>query len=218
MTDRRSRGFYERRVFPWLNDRLATGPELERLRAATLTDATGRVLEIGFGSGASLPHYPAGVREIVAVDPNTGMHDLAAPRIDRCPFPVNALVAEAEFLPLTSATIDTAVSILTLCSVSDPRRVLSELRRVLRPGGRLILLEHGLSNDPGVARWQQRLKRVQNVIACGCNLNRAVADLVAASGFCWLELKQFYAPGIPRTHGWITAGTARTSDTRSLSD
>jgi ubiquinone/menaquinone biosynthesis C-methylase UbiE len=208
MPGRRSLGFYERRVFPWLNDKLANGPELDRLRAEALATARGRVLEIGFGSGASLSHYPPAVRQIVALDPNTGMHDLAAPRIRGSHVPVVRLVGEAERLPLADRSIDTAASMLTLCTVSDPVGVLGELRRVLREDGRLIVVEHGLSEDPGVARWQQRLNRVQNVVACGCNLNRAIADLVERGGFAWVDLKRFYAPGIPRTHGWITTGIA----------
>ena len=209
MPARRSLGFYERRVFPWLNDRFANGPELDRLRGEALASATGRVLEIGFGSGVSLPHYRAAVRLIVALDPNDGMHDLAAPRMRASRAPVAALVGEAECLPLADHSIDTAVSLLTLCTVSDPLRVLGELRRVLGADGRLVLVEHGLSDDARVARWQRRLNGVQNVIACGCNLDRAIADLVERAGFIWVEQKRFYAPGIPPTHGWITTGVAK---------
>ena len=208
MPTRRPRGFYERRVFPWLNDRLSNGPELERLRAEALTKARGCVLEIGFGSGASLPHYPSDVRVVMALDPNQGMHDLAAPRLRRSRVRVAALVGEAERIPVADRSIDTAVSMLTLCTVSDPVRVLDELRRVLREDGRLIVIEHGLADDPGVARWQHRLNRVQNMIACGCNLNRPIARLIEDGGFAWTAVNRFYAAGIPRTHGWITTGTA----------
>jgi ubiquinone/menaquinone biosynthesis C-methylase UbiE len=188
---------------------MANGAELRRLRADALTKAQGRVLEIGFGTGASLPHYPGSVSIVVALDPNPGMHDRAASRIRQARVRVAAMVGEAERIPLADATIDTVVSMLTLCTVSDPVRVLGELRRVLRKDGRLIVIEHGLSDDPGVARWQHRLNRIQNAIACGCNLDRAVASMVEGSGFVWDDVQRFYAPGIPRTHGWITTGVAR---------
>jgi hypothetical protein len=86
--------------------------------------------------------------------------------------------------------------------------MLAELRRVLRPAGRLLLMEHGLSEDNGVVRWQQRLNRLQRIVACGCNLNRPIAELVQAHGFRFESLRKFYAPGMPRTHGWVTVGVA----------
>jgi len=202
-------GFYERRIFPWLNEKLTRAPEVERLRVEVLAPATGRVLEIGFGSGLNLPHYPPAVSSIVALDPNDGMHALAAPRIAASQVPAWPIVGTAEQLPLTDHAFDTVVSTLTLCSVSDPLQVLAELRRVLRPGGRLLIVEHGLSDEGGVARWQQRLNGLQQVLACGCNLNRPIADLVVRSGFEWERCRRFYLPGAPRTHGCFTLGVAR---------
>jgi ubiquinone/menaquinone biosynthesis C-methylase UbiE len=195
-------------VFPWLNDKLTRSVELDRLRAEALSTARGRVIEIGFGSGANLAHYPGAVTLIVAIEPNEGMLDLAAPRIKASRIPVAGVVAQGESLPLMEGSFDTAVSTLTLCTVSEPARVLIELRRVLRAGGRLIVVEHGLSSEPAIARWQNRLNGIQNVIGCGCNLNRGIADLVERSGFEWQRLRQFYAERIPRTHGWITVGVA----------
>jgi len=206
---RPSLGFYERRIFPWLNDRLTRAPEVERLRAEALVPAHGRVLEIGFGSGSNLPHYPAAVASIAALDPNDGMHDLAAPRLASSRVPVWPVIGAAEQLPFTTGAFDTVVSTLTLCSVKDPERVLAELRRVLRPEGLLILAEHGLADDPGVAKWQQRLNGLQNVLACGCNLNRPIADLVAGGGFEWKQLRRFYVPGVPRVLGWFTLGVGK---------
>jgi ubiquinone/menaquinone biosynthesis C-methylase UbiE len=201
-------GLYSRRIFPWLNDLFCRDPQLERLRSEALAPARGRVMEIGFGSGLNLEFYPSSVTSIVALDPNEGMTARAKQRIARSPIPVELMTAYGESLPLESETCDTAVSTLTLCSVSDPAVVLHELRRVLRPGGRLLLLEHGLSEDARVARWQHRLNRIQNVLACGCNLNRPMANLVESGGFRFETLRKFYVPKLPRTHGWVTLGVA----------
>ena len=203
-----SRGFYESRVFPWLNDRLNADPGLRQIRAEAVRDARGRVVEIGFGSGLNLPHYPPAVQSLVGVDPNDGMHARARPRIAASRFPVEVIRGTAERLPLADAGFDTAVSTLTLCTVSEPARVLAELRRVLRPHGRLLLMEHGLAEDEGVARWQQRLNGLQRVVACGCNLDRPIAELVQASGFRFESVRKFYLPSMPRTHGWLTVGVA----------
>lgn len=202
-------GFYRRRVFPWLNDRFCGDEMLQELRAETLRPARGRVLEIGFGTGLNLPHYPPAVESIVGVDPNAGMLERASPRIAAATVPVETIDGGAEAIARPDASFDTAASVLTLCTVDDPERVLAELRRLLRPDGRLLLLEHGLAPDPGVARWQHRLNRIERVLACGCNLDRPVAELVQGSGFRFEALRRFYAPGIPRTHGWLTLGCAR---------
>jgi len=203
-----SRGFYEGRVFPWLNDRLNADPALQQIRADAVRHARGRVVEIGFGSGLNLPHYPQAAQSLVAVDPNEGMHARARPRIAASRIPVEVIQGSAERLPLADAGFDTAVSTLTLCTVAEPARALAELWRVLRPDGRLLLMEHGLSEDDGVARWQQRFNGLQRIVACGCNLNRPIAELVQANGFRFESIRKFYAPGMPRTHGWLTVGAA----------
>jgi SAM-dependent methyltransferase len=200
--------FYERRVFPWLNARLTANPEIVQLRRDALATARGRVVEIGFGSGQNLAHYPDAVDSIIAIEPNEGMHALATSQLGASGIPVTMLIGEAESLPIPDNSMDTAVSTLTLCTVSDPARTLAELRRVLRDKGRLIVLEHGLSEEPGVARWQNRLNGIQNVVACGCNLNRPIGDLVERSGFRFETLRKFYLSGVPRTHGWFSVGTA----------
>ena len=201
-------GFYQRRVFPWINDRLCADPQIEKIRADALVAARGRVIEIGFGTGLNLRHYPPAVRSLVAIEPNSGMQDRAASRINDSGIPVDVVTGLAESIPLPDGEFDTAVSVLTLCSVSDPGRVLSELRRVLRDDGQLLLAEHGLADEEGVARWQNRLNGVQNTVACGCNLNRPIARLVEEHGFRFQTLRQFYAPKMPRTHGWLTVGAA----------
>ncbi|HEU5294660.1 MAG TPA: class I SAM-dependent methyltransferase [Burkholderiaceae bacterium] len=203
-----SAGFYESRVFPWLNDRLNADPALETIRADAVSRARGRVVEIGFGTGLNLAHYPSSVQSVVAVEPSGGMRSRARARIASARFPVEVIGGTAERMPLADAGFDTAVSTLTLCTVADPARVLAELRRVLRPDGRLLLMEHGLSEDDGVVRWQQRLNGLQRILACGCNLNRPIAELVQMHGFRFESLRKFYAPGMPRTHGWVSVGAA----------
>jgi ubiquinone/menaquinone biosynthesis C-methylase UbiE len=203
-----SLGFYEGRVFPWLNDRLNADPALEQIRADAVRGASGRVVEIGFGSGLNLPHYTQAVRSLVAVEPNDGMHARARPRIAASRIPVEVIHGTAEQLPLADAGFDSAVSTLTLCTVGEPARVLAELWRVLRPDGRLLLMEHGLSEDDGVARWQRRLNGLQRIVACGCNLNRPIAELVQANGFRFESVRKFYVSKMPRTHGWVTVGVA----------
>lgn len=165
MTKRRRLSFYERRVFSWLNDKLGGDPQLIQTRVEALVPARGRVVEIGFGSGANLAHYPDQVTAIVAIEPNEGMRDRAIRQIKSSRSRVDLIVAEAERLPLADGAFDTAVSTLTLCSVLDPPRVLTELRRVLRDNGRLVIVEHGLSPDADVARWQNRLNGFQKVVA-----------------------------------------------------
>ena len=206
-----SAGFYESRIFPWLNDRLNADPALESIRVDALRHARGRVLEIGFGSGLNLAHYPGAVQSLVAVEPSGGMRARSRARIEASRIPVELIDGSAERMPLADEGFDTVVSTLTLCTVADPARVLAELRRVLRPDGRLLLMEHGLAEDDGVARWQRRLNGLQRIIACGCNLNRPVAELVQAHGFRFESLRKFYVPSMPRTHGWVTVGVAAKS-------
>lgn len=201
-------GFYERRVFPLLNDALTSTPPFERLRAEALAPARGRVLEIGFGSGLSLPHYPADVRTIVAIEPNPGMRARTRARVQTAAPRVTVVAGTAEHLPITARSIDTAVSLLTLCSVTDPDAVLAALRRTLADDGQLLVVEHGLSPDAVVRRWQQRLDRLEGIVACGCRLTRPVAPMLARHGFDVSGLRSFYLPGAPRTHGWLTVGRA----------
>ena len=132
----------------------------------------------------------------------------AGVRIRAAQMPVSVIAGQAERLPLRAAQFETAVSTLTLCSAQDPLAVLAEIRRVLVPGGRFIVLEHGLADDPGVARWQRRLDGLQGIVGCGCSLTRPVAVLLEQAGFRVVELRTFFAPKVPRTHGWITAGVS----------
>jgi SAM-dependent methyltransferase len=177
-------GLYSERIFPWLLDRSLGHPRIEARRAALVRQARGQVLEIGFGSGATLPFYdPAKVTGLTVVEPSEGMNRRAAARLAASPVPVTSVPGAGEHLPFGDASFDTVVTCLTLCSVADVAQVLTEIRRVLRPGGDFLFLEHVLSEDADRQRWQRRLTPLQKVIGVGCHLDRDSAAMVRAAGF-----------------------------------
>ena len=177
-------GLYSETIFPWLLDKVLGHPRIEARRAMLVGQASGEVLEIGFGSGATLPFYnPAKVTRLTVVEPSEGMNRRAAARLATSPVPVASMPGAGERLPFADARFDTVVTCLTLCSVNNVPQVLAEIRRVLRPGGQFLFLEHVLSEDAGVRRWQRRLNPVQKVVGVGCNLDRDGAALVRAAGF-----------------------------------
>lgn len=177
-------GLYSETIFPWLLDRALAHPNIMARRRALVAQAAGEVLEIGFGSGATLPFYdPAGVTSLTVVEPSEGMNRRAAVHLAASPVPIRSVPGAGESLPFADASFDTVVCCLTLCSVADVGQVLAEVRRVLKPGGRFLFLEHVLAEDPARAKWQQRLNPVQRVVGVGCNLNRPSALLVQAAGF-----------------------------------
>lgn len=202
--------FYERRIFPHLLDLGMRG--MNDLRAETLAPAAGDVLEIGFGTGLNLRYYPETVRALAALDPLDALAERVQARIDAAPFPVerHALPAD-ERLPFPDAHFDTVTVTWTLCTIPDPGAALGEMRRVTKPGGQLLFIEHGRSDDPAVARWQDRLNPIQNVIACGCNLNRAIDRLVQDAGFELGALERFVPPRTPRALGSMYRGIATPS-------
>jgi SAM-dependent methyltransferase len=172
--------------------------------------ARGRVLEVGFGSGLNLPHYTKSqVESIWAVEPSAPMHKLAEPRIKSSGLDVRCMEAVAEEIPLSSASADSAVVTFCLCTVKDPGAALREVRRVLRPDGRLLFAEHGAAPDPGVQRWQTRLNGVWGHLAGGCNLNRPIVRLIEGGGFRLEEVHSDYLPRAPRVAGYVSWGVAR---------
>ena len=201
-------GFYTQVVFPRLCDLLLSRPVLARHRRALLADAAGAVLEIGFGTGLNLPFYPAGVRKLTAVDPSPGMHSLARKRIRRTGIEVDQRVVNGERLPFAGGTFDCVVSTFTLCSIAGVDQALAEVFRVLRPGGRFLFLEHGLSPDPAVRRWQRRLNGWEMRLADGCRLDRDIRRIVTARPFASVQIDQFYMDSLPKTHGCMSRGVA----------
>jgi ubiquinone/menaquinone biosynthesis C-methylase UbiE len=201
-------GFYSRVIFPRLCDWVLRRPAVTRLRRQLLSQAAGDVLEIGLGTGLNLPHYGPGVKKITAVEPNVGMHRLAQRRIARLAIEVEPCRLSAERLPFDDGAFDCAVTTFTLCSIDSVEQALRELFRVLRPGGQLLLLEHGLSPEPAVQWWQRRLSGLQRWLADRCRLDRDMRALVSGQPFRRVGIEEFYLPRVPRTHGYLYCGAA----------
>jgi ubiquinone/menaquinone biosynthesis C-methylase UbiE len=183
-------------------------PYVAAHRRDLLSSAQGEILEIGFGTGLNLPHYPESVRKITVIDPNPGMHRRAQQRIDASHVEVEKHLIRSEQLPFADATFDCVVSTFTLCSVADVTQAMREVYRVLRPGGQFLFLEHGLSSDPKVQRWQQRLNWLQRHLAGNCHLNREMRGLISTVAFSTFNLTNFYLEKTPRTHGYMYLGSA----------
>jgi ubiquinone/menaquinone biosynthesis C-methylase UbiE len=202
-------GFYADYVFPRFMDLTMRGRRIQRERAAALAEAEGDVLEVGFGTGLNLPHYPPAVRSVVATDPAVMLPRRVARRVARAPLRVRRAACAAEALPFGEGRFDCVVSTWTLCTVADPVGALREVGRVLRPGGRFLFLEHGRSEAPRVRRWQDRLNPLQNRIGQGCNLNRRIDALILQAGLELVRLERFRLEGVPRLVGEMYRGLAR---------
>jgi len=196
-------GWWTQWAFPRLCHKALRSREFLKLRHSVVDAARGRVLELGSGTGLNFGLYPPAVESLDAVDPNPGMHELARRELARAAHPVELHEASGEALPFDDERFDTVVSTWTLCSVADPARVFDEVHRVLRPGGRLLLIEHGLSHEPGVARWQRRLTPLQRRVADGCHLDRDVAALLTASRLEITAEERFYADNGSKIAGYL---------------
>ena len=201
-------GLYSKFIFPRFYDRVADKPHWIKYRKQQLSRAEGEVLEIGVGTGLNLPHYPKHVRKITTVDPNLGMNKRLQRRIEELDIEVDKRIIRSEKLPFDDATFHCVVSTMTLCSIPDVEQAMNELFRVLRPGGRLLFLEHGLSPDQRVSKWQRRLNWLQGKIADGCRLDLDVRGLLASQPFEFVEMDNFYMEKTPRTHGYMYRGMA----------
>ena len=200
--------FYDRVVLPRLLDFAMRGKEASRYRARVVPAARGRVLEMGIGSGLNLRFYGGDVTAVVGVDPSPEMLRLARPKAAAAPFPVDFVNQSGETLPFDDAGFDSVVATWTLCTIGEPLRALGEMRRVLKPDGELLFVEHGRSPDRGVEAWQDRLNPLWRRIGGGCNLNRRIDELVRAAGFRLARLETGYAKG-PRPMAYIYEGRAR---------
>jgi ubiquinone/menaquinone biosynthesis C-methylase UbiE len=201
-------GFYADQIFPRVMDWIMRAPRFQELRRQILAPARGHVLEIGFGTGLNLPHYPKGVTWLTAVDPANFPNRLVEKQTTAGSIPVKLVRLGAETLPFDPGLFDTVVSTWTLCTIPDPVAALREVRRVLKPGGQFIFLEHGRSDDPKVATWQKRLNPVQRLIACGCNLDRPIDALIRQAGMTITQFERFQMEGVPRVAGAMYRGIA----------
>ena len=203
-------GLYARYIGPKFVSCLCSMEDVTAERERIIPLARGVVLEIGMGSGLNLPFYnPDQVRKVIGVDPNQAFLRLGEARQQASPVPLEIIRAPAEALPLEAASVDTVVITYTLCSVDDPEQALREVRRVLKPGGKVLLLEHGLSPEPGVARWQHRLNPIWKSLAVGCNLTRPVSELLKRAGFDIQDIEEYYLGGAPRIVGFHCSGIAQ---------
>lgn len=203
-------GLWEARVVPHIVDRTCGIAQLEPLREQACDGLHGQVVEIGFGSGGNIGLYPPEVTEIVAVEPSDVAWQLSASRRSGSSVPVSRVGLDGARLPLADASVDTGLVTFSLCTIPDVAGALAEVRRVLRPGGTLGFLEHGLSPDPDVARWQHRLDGLQQRLFGGCHLARDIPRLVEAAGFTLDRLEQSYLPGpsLSRPWGYLSVGRA----------
>jgi len=176
-------GLYARLILPRLVDLAMRNSGLADYRRAAIGAAHGTVLEVGVGSGLNLPIYGAAVDRVYGIDPSPELLDHAGQRMEEAHVPVSLVRASAERLPFADAAFDTIAMTWTLCSIPNPSAALAEMRRVLKTGGRLLFVEHGLSSEPGIMRWQRRLTPFWKRIGGGCHLDRKADDLIRAAGF-----------------------------------
>lgn len=187
--------------------------QVMKRRSLLIPHARGVVLEVGMGSGINLEFYrPEQVGRVYGLEPSPGMKRKAEHNLARSPVQVTWLDTPAETVPLANNSIDTVVLTFTLCTIPDWRRALAEMRRVLKPDGRLLFLEHGHSPDRPVNRWQNLLTPGWKKLAGGCHLNRPIAGYLMESGFTIDELQTEYMPGAPRWAGFLYTGVARRTD------
>lgn len=203
-------GFYEREVLPRLINVVMDSRELAPIRARVNASLRGEVLEVGFGSGLNVPHYPSDITRVTAIDPSVVGRRLAAGRVAARGIAVEYIGTDGQALSLPSASIDHVITTWTLCSIPEVDRALAEIRRVLRPGGSFHFVEHGRSPDRGVAAWQDRLTPMQRRIAGGCHLNRPIDQLVRDSGLELVQLDNYYVKG-PRPFVYMFEGIATKS-------
>jgi ubiquinone/menaquinone biosynthesis C-methylase UbiE len=204
---------YNRWVVPTLINLAMTRDEATRLRVVHVPAASGVVLEVGIGSGLNLPHYTRAVTQLYGVDPSRELLAMAREKAAAAPFPVELFNCAADRIPLPDASVDTVVITWSLCSIVNTEDALREMHRVLKPGGTLIFVEHGLSPDASVRKWQNRLTPFWRVFTGGCHLNRKMDDLVRGAGFTIADLRTEYMQGL-RALTFTYEGRARTSEER----
>ena len=200
--------FYQRYVIPPLTHLAMRQKQLLPLRQRVIGAAEGRVLEIGIGSGLNFPVYGGAVKSVIGLEPSSELLHMARARAEAATPPVTLIDASAEAIPLDSGSVDTVVTTWTLCTIPNVAQAIAEMRRVLKPAGALLFVEHGRAPEPSVARWQDRLDPLWSRLAGGCHLNRKIDDLISGNGFRIESLENARLPGL-RTHTYLYQGGAR---------
>jgi ubiquinone/menaquinone biosynthesis C-methylase UbiE len=202
-------GLYSKYIFPRILDLTLGASEFGKYRSLALEPARGDTLEIGFGTGLNLLYYPEAVTGLTVIDSENMLERRVDKRIAACRIPTTKMQLDAQGrLPFDDNSFDTAVSTMTLCSIADTAAALGEIRRVLKPGGRFVFLEHGRSDDPVVARRQDRFNPIQRIIGVGCNMNRKIDALIKDAGFEITILDRFLLPKTPRALAEMYRGVA----------
>ncbi len=202
-------GIYERYVQPWVIEGMMSFPGIAKHRRAALEGVEGDVIEIGFGSGKNLQHYPESVRKVVGVEPHGGFSKFAKKRVRRAKFPVDVVGLSGEQIAADTASFDTAVSTFTMCSIAGLDAALAQVRRVVKPNGRFHFLEHGFGPTAGVQRLQKRLNRPWGAVMGGCRLDVKIDEVVTGAGFELESLEKFCLGWSPRFCGYFYRGVAR---------
>lgn len=201
-------GLYSNVIFPRILDLAMRDKNMAEVRTAVLADVTGDIFEIGFGTGLNLRYYPDTVKEITTVDANAGCNKIAEPRIAKSPITVHNKVLNGEELPMDDQTFDSVVCTWTLCSIDNAEKALGEIRRILRPDGKFFFVEHGLSPDPKLQKWQNRLNPIWKIIGDGCNLNRKHDELLQDCQFSIDKLDNFHLETGPKFATYLYQGVA----------
>ena len=204
-------GVYSERILPRIIDVACNAKESHPQRRRVCEGLAGEVVEIGFGSGLNVPFYPPAVEAVTAVEPSDVSWKLAGERLRAASIPVRRAGLDAETLPFPDDSFDAALSTWTMCTIPDIEGALRELRRVVKAGGTLHFVEHGLAPDERVRRWQHRLDPVQQRLVGGCHLDRPIVELVEAAGFVLTELDVYYEKGAPKILGANSLGVARST-------
>jgi len=203
-------GFYDKHILPhFINCACGTKP-IAYQRKKVVPMASGTVLEIGIGTGLNLEHYDHGkVQRLIGLDPSEESWHIAEKRGLHLPFPLEFIGLPGEQIPLEDSSVDTVLVTFALCTIPDPITALEGMRRVLKPGGKLLFAEHGKAPDDNVLKWQHRINPFWQAIAGGCNLHRDIPALLQEGGFTITEMDSMYLPGTPRFAGFNYWGEAQ---------